>query len=387
VSSRFSAPCRIATVVVVLGLLGSAIVTVSLSDAPAKPAGRRTAGGKLADRPGGGDLIPGAPRSGRGRAAAPAASAGLRLLRQAATACQQVSYHGVQLVAWWGSDGSATSTVDVWHQPGHGTLAEPAGAPASAPDRQAAPLATPGSNADGSLDLSGVLLDLMQANYEVRYTGDGDADDRPAHIVEVRRPGGSLAARFWLDAATSLPLRRDMFDASARKVSEDAFVSLSVGAAGLAAMPATAASPWSGRLTNSQLAALRDQSWPLPAGLPGLTLFAAQETTGSAQPVVDMSYSDGLAVVSVFVQHGTLPGSMTGWREEKVAGHLVWASGSGLRSLTWSAQGFEFTLIASAPPATVSQVVAALPRAPSTGFWPRLKRGFHRMGSWANPFR
>lgn len=384
-SPRFSAPWRVATVVVVLGLLGSAIVTLSLIDGSARPAGRRAADGKLNARPGGGDLAAGAARSGRGRV--PAASTGLRLLRQAATACQQVTYHGVQVVAWWGSDGPATSTVDVWHQPGRGTLAQPASTADGTPGR-ADPLVSPDTSPDGSLDLSGPLLDLMQVNYEVRYTGDGDADDRPAHIIEVRRPGGSLAARFWLDAATSLPLRRDMFDTSARRISEDAFVSLNVGAAGLAAMPATAASPWSGRLSRTQVAALRAESWPLPAGLPGhLALFAAEQTTGSARPVVDMSYSDGLSVVSLFVQRGTLPTSMTGWRKEKVAGHPVYAADSGGRSLAWSARGFEFTLIASAPPATVSQVVAALPRAPAAGFWPRLKRGFHRIVSWANPFR
>jgi hypothetical protein len=68
-------------------------------------------------------------------------------------------------------------------------------------------------------------------------------------------------------------------------------------------------------------------------------------------------------------------------------GRAVYAADPDDRSLTWSAGGYEFTLIADAPQETVGQVLAALPSNARPGFWQRLGRGFRRIASWANPFR
>jgi hypothetical protein len=374
VSARLLSPWRIASVAVVLGLLGSAIVTLALVDsATTRAAGRR---------PSPGDELKPAIRIGQ----AAETSTGLRLLEEAAAACQNVSYRGVQIVAWWGDDGTATSVVEVWHQPGRGTLARAADTDAGPLDPLQSPLSG-GQNPDGILGVSGQLLVLMRANYEVVSTGDGDADNRPARIVEVRGPGGKLAARFWLDAATKLPLRRELFDNNARVISEDAFINLTVGASGLADMPVAAARPWAGRLGESGLAALRAMGWPLPGRLPGnLVLFASDQTSTRSGQVADLSYSDGLSIVSLFVQRGVLPRALSGWRPVVVRGRPVYAADSGDRSLAWSARGFVFTLIADAPSATVGQVVAAMPRDADPGFWQRLGRGFRRLGSWVNPF-
>ncbi len=375
---------------VVLGLLGSAIVTLALVDSP----GQRTGSGAT-PLPGGaswpairaGQAAPAGPAIRAGVAQGPAVTAGLRLLRAAAAACQDVTYRGLQIVAWWGDTGSTTSMVQVWHQPGRGTLAQAAENVAGQLGTLPSGLAG-GPSLDGVLGISGQLLILMQANYQVAYAGDGQADNRPARIVEVRRPGGQLAARFWLDAATSLPLRRELFDTSARVISEDTFINLTVGAASLTGMPAAAARPWAGKLGAAGLAALQAQGWPLPGELPGnLELFAAQRTSTQAGQVVDLSYSDGLSVMSLFVQHGVLPAQLPGWRVVSVQGHRVYAADTDDRSLTWSAGGFEFTLIADAPAATVGQAVAALPSQEKPGFWLRLGRGFRRIASWANPFR
>jgi MucB/RseB N-terminal domain len=393
VTPRLISPWRIASVAVVLGLLGSAIVTLALVDSPAQPAAGRRPGSGGAPAPtlrvGQAIEAPQALRAGQAFRAAqgPAVQAGLRMLHAAAAACQDVSYRGLQIVAWWGGSGASTSLVEVWHQPGRGTLAKDADNVADPPALVPSGL-TSGQSPDGVLGVSGQLLVLMQANYQVVYTGDGKADNRSAHIVEVRRPGGELAARFWLDVATSLPLRRELFDASARVISEDAFINLTVGAGGLADMPAAAASPWTGKLDAAGLAALRAGGWPLPDQLPGgLTLFAADHTATQSGEVVDLSYSDGLSVMSLFVQQGVLPPQLPGWRLVSMQGRAVYAADSDDRSLTWSAGGYEFTLIADAPQETVGQVLAALPSDARPGFWQRLGRGFRRIISWANPFR
>src|SRR5258708_28713787 len=49
---------------------------------------------------------------------------GLLLMSLAAAACQNVSYRGVQIVAWSSSRGSTAYLIDVWHQPGQPELAE-----------------------------------------------------------------------------------------------------------------------------------------------------------------------------------------------------------------------------------------------------------------------
>ena len=392
-------PWRIASLAVVLGLLGSAIVTLALVDSPARPvAGRRTGpAGPAPAVPAAGERLgagavrraaaPAADPADRASSTGPASRAGLRLLEEAATACQNVSYSGVQIVASWGEDGASTSVVEVWHLPGHGTLAQAADTDSGLLSPLQAGLPSQ-QDPDGVLGVSGPLLVLMQANYQVVYTGDGTADNRPAQIVEVRRPGGGLAARFWLDTATKLPLRRETFDTNARVITEDAFINLTVGEQGLADMPAATVRPWAGRLGPSALAALRASGWPLPGRLPGnLVMFASDETAAQSGKIVDVSYSDGLSVVSLFVQRGTLPKAMPGWRQVPLNGRMVYATDPGDRSLAWSAGGYVFTVIADAPPATVADVVAALPKDDEPGFWLRLGRGFRRLVSWANPFR
>jgi len=122
------------------------------------------------------------------------------------------SYQGVQIVAWWGPRGASTSVVQVWHERDRSILAQVtdmgSASSAAAPQASAAGAQDP----DGILGLSRQLLVLMPDNYAVTYAGRGSVDDRQAQIVDVLRPGGSLAARYWLDTATKLPLRRETFD-------------------------------------------------------------------------------------------------------------------------------------------------------------------------------
>jgi len=102
--------------------------------------------------------------------------------------------------------------------------------------------------------------------------------------------------------------------------------------------------------------------------------------------VLDLGFSDGLSVVSVFEQHGNLPDKMAGWRKTKVSGHVVFVAEPDQRSLTWSGHGTVYTVVADAPAQAVDAVVGALPHDGPTGFWKRMSRGMGRLASWANPF-
>lgn len=352
-----------------------------------------------------------------------ALTAGLRLLDQAATAIRLVSYQGVQVISWlapggsgsWLGSGVATMRVAVWHRGGLGTLTQVS---TSGSARETSYLTDdPGSQlSDGLLGLTPALVSLLRTHYTVLYTGPGTASGRAASVVEAVRPDGTLAARFWLDRVTKLPLRREVFDTHAHLISEDALAIRRLGAPSrrasavtFAATPAAATpvldrgrlvtrapavpaaasqvatfTPWTDQLSSPQLATLRGEGWPVPRLMPGgLRLFdATQSSTGTGR-VVDLGYSDGLSVVSLFVQRGQLPPALPGWTRTRLDGNQVYLRNPGEPDLTWSADGFVFTVVAGAPEPIVTSVVGALPHQARPGFWGRMRHGVRRLLSWA----
>jgi len=246
------------------------------------------------------------------------------------------------------------------------------------------------------------VLRLLRSNYVIEYAGTGSSTSRPARIVLVVRHDGSLAAQFWLDQDSGLPLRREMFDESGRRVSEGAFIDLQIGSSTIRSMPTARSQAWDAyafpngsqgggsRPSAARVAALRDDGWPVPRTLAGdMALTGVTRTATKAGPVLDASYSDGLSVVSLFIQRGELSGTLPGWHLARVHGLRVYATESGdvnEQGLAWSADGFVYTVIADAPPDSVARVIAQLPHDGDMGFWGRVVQGVKRMGSWFDPF-
>ncbi len=318
---------------------------------------------------------------GHAAPAPPGSLRGLRLMRAAVVACLDQAYSGTQQVAWWSRGGSTRYLIQVWHWPAapeYSESAEPGGDGWQAGTGHAVP---------GVLNLPGWMLDLIQARYRLGYAGTGSAAGRAAVLVGVWRNDGSPAARFWLDRTTFLPLRRQLFDAAGHLVSDSRYVSLLLGGIDPPEQPTPRAAAWSARPLADSLADLRGQGWPVPGRLGGLELVTLTGTAKGSGSVVDASYSDGLSVVSVFVQRGELAEGLPGWHRTQVDGQVVYAGQPDERSLTWSSRGFVYTVIADAPPATVALVVAGLPHdAQGGGFWSRVGRGLERIGSWFDPF-
>ena len=384
---------RIASAAVVLGLLAAGVLVVSWD---AGRGGPDAGGGAVASRPAGRSAALSGPLAVT--MSPQARSAGLRLLGDAAAACRSVAYQGAQVIVSLSPAGRSISVVDVWHQRGRYALIQ-AAVMATPPVLSHAVARMPtdtgsGSDADQAqasapvLGMTQQMVALLGDNYQVTIAGGGLADGRPAEIVEVRRAGGGLAARFWLDSATKLPLRREIFATGGRLTSDDAFIDLRLGSKAAAAAPAAGASPRSSRLSSGQLARLRAQGWPLPGPMPGrLSLLRAGRSGTSSGTVVELAYSDGLSMVSVFVQRGHLPAELSGWSEVALRGQRVYAATPDDRSVAWSAGGFVYTVIADAPGQTVDQVVAALPHVAKPGLVGRLIRGLRRVASWMDPFR
>lgn len=322
---------------------------------------------------------------------------GLRMLSDAATACRSVAFEGVEVMDWWGPAGQASATVKVWHAPGGQILAsgaERATVMFGLPRHLVSPAngsVLPEGNGqllagDGMLGMSRRLVALLAANYRATVSGAGPVAGRAARIVTLRRGDGSLAARFWLDKVSALPLRRQMFDSRGRVVSDVSFVRLTLGPGAVTGLPGAGAKPWGDTLSQAQLARLRSGGWPLPGPLPDrFTLLSAREYTSASEPIVDLAYSDGLSVISVFVQPGHLPARLRGWSRIVLNGGQVYADDADDHSVAWTARGFVYTLVAAAPPQTIGEVVAALPHDGDPGVLARIGRGLHKLISWVSP--
>jgi sigma-E factor negative regulatory protein RseB len=328
-----------------------------------------------------------APAAGRRMSSAQA----LRLLSQAAQAAISMSYQGQEVVTRW-SDGSVSVLVsDIWHVSGGQTVTQTLAAGSSLSSQPYLSSDDDSQAPEGVLGVTVPLIRLLETHYTLVYAGSGSADSRTAQVLEARRADGSLAARFWLDDATKLPLEREVFDSASHVISQDVFIQVRFSGQAQAAMPVSGPSdppgPWADPLSHAQLLALPTQGWLVPAGLPGgLSLFTGARTTTSSGTVLDLGYSDGLSVVSVFEQRGHLAAQLDGWQRTTVDGHVIYVAEPDQRSLTWSTRGMVYTVVADAPVQTVDAVVGALPHDTPPGFWKRMSRGFVRLASWVNPF-
>jgi sigma-E factor negative regulatory protein RseB len=311
------------------------------------------------------------------------------LLSQAAAAGQATTYQGVEVTSQSGVDGNVTVVSQVWHQGGGLTLIRTSNG--------ATPVvsyATGDRSPAGVFGVTGAQVTLLGKHYVAAYRGVGSASGVPARIVDVYRFDGSLAARFWLDTRTLVPLRREDFDTADKMVSDELFAQVRFGpltehptaarteAPALASSSATA---WVGAGSPvAVVASLAKRGVRLPGTLlAGLPLYAAAWSGTGAGQVTDLEYSDGLSVISLFVQRGTLAASMAGWEPLSLDGIRVYVNG---HSVTWAGRGEVYTMIADAPPQTVAEAVAALPGGGQPGLVDRLGRGFDRLAHLVDPF-
>ncbi len=368
-----------------------AVVSAVFDDAPSGPfpVAPASARAPLRDNLAALQHAAGAPVTVLSRATVGEQVMGMSLLVRAADADLTTSYQGTELISQSGADGRVEMVSQVWHTGGGPTLVQTSDGASSPAVSSAAVSSSP----VGVFGITKSLVALLGKHYVAMYRGAGAAGGRPATVVELYRFDGSVAALYWLDRKTTVPLRRELFDTSANVISEDSFTRVQFGAFAVPRFTGTAqrlsqspAQPaWVAAASPARfLASLSGQGWPLPASLPGgLPLYAAASTKIADGEVADLEYSDGLYVVSLFVQPGTLAADMPGWQPVRMAGQQAYVSG---HSVTWAAGGLVYTMIADAPSQTVSEVVGTLTPGHSPGPLGRLLRGFGRLARLLNPF-
>jgi sigma-E factor negative regulatory protein RseB len=340
---------------------------------------------------GAGTLLAGLPATAVGQQAGPESTTSgtaaeepraLQLLTAASRAARARVYSGTQYVSSWRADMASSSVADVQHtSDGRSVISV---------------RPTAGGVADSMValttDLDARLLQLLADHYALDVAPDVTCNGRLAHVVEASRSGvagvGAVAGRFWIDAASALILRREVFDTAGRLVRSSAFATIEVGGAAAGPVEATAAA--TDGLTAADLDRLRADGWQVPATLPGeLELFDARLRTHDGERVLHLSYSDGLSTLSLFAQRGRLGSTrMAGFTKQKLGRAAIWVRPASPERVVWGGGGRVFTLLSDAPPDAVHAVVTALPheKLPKTGLLARLQRGLARLGSWLNPF-
>jgi MucB/RseB N-terminal domain len=319
-------------------------------------------------------------------------AAAMGLLDRASTAPDTVSYRGVQFVSAWTTKGSTGLVVHIVHRPGVGTtVTSPATAWTPAERTHLAPDATAPSLMGGVSTLS-----LLGSHFSLSLGKRQSVAGRPVNVVVATRPGAKVpAARFWIDTASGLVLRREVYDESGRITRASAFVSVTIDTdddysdAAESAKDTDRPTAWPDAIDPAALQQMRKRGWDCPDELPGsLQLVDARRGGGHYDGIMHLSYSDGLATVSVFEQRGRLETSdLTDYSPTTVAGRKVYLRDGVPQRLVWASDGTVYTVVADASARTVGEVVAALPRpTDDTGAMHRLGRGLDRVASWFNPF-
>ena len=115
-----------------------------------------------------------------------------------------------------GVGGSVRETSQVLHPAdGETIVATPGSAvgTGAGPARGVARADAASGSPEGVFGVTGSLVTLLGKHYVAAYEGGGRAAGRTAAVVEVYRFDGSLAARYWIDKQTMLPLRRELLAA------------------------------------------------------------------------------------------------------------------------------------------------------------------------------
>ncbi len=197
------------------------------------------------------------------------------------------------------------------------------------------------------------------SNYDIREVARMRLNRRDTHVISVApRDEYRYGYRLWIDDATAMPLKTQLFDTDGHVIEQLVFADLSMPAhiADAAFRPevategfqwlrndaaATAAAPAAAPAAATVWSALK-----LPPGF-RMMLHRAQTLPGSSAPVDHLVFTDGLASVSVFIEVQAMPagaGQVTEVRAARVGSSSAFST---------VVDGHKITAVGEVPPATV----------------------------------
>ncbi len=310
-------------------------------------------------------------------------------MRRAAAVQWSAAYTGTQFMAVW-APAARSAMVEVSNIPGHGTVVRAAGAGETFLARTGHGTHPVGLGTGADADAGPGDVDRMTHSFTLRLAGHASSAGRPATLVEARRADRSLAARFWLDEASGLLLRRELYDPAGALVRASGFAHLETGPRAVSALPRPLATARAEAVAPASYPLVATEGWHCcPAHLgAGLDLYAVRRI--EAESTLHLSYTDGLTTASVFEQQGRLDvAALEGFAAKETRYGKIYVR-YGLSSYAvWARNGLVYTAVCDTPHG-LNAVVGAFSDSrtgpESAGIAQRLDRGMARMVSWLNPF-
>jgi sigma-E factor negative regulatory protein RseB len=193
--------------------------------------------------------------------------------------------------------------------------------------------------------------DQTASFYDIRELARTRLNRRDTHLISVSpKDEYRYGYRLWIDDSTAMPLKTQLCDAHGRVIEQIVFASLTLPAH----IPDTAFKPevstegfqWlrgDTRLRPPPPATLAWNAMRLPPGF-RMAARSAQLLPGSANPVDQLVFTDGVASVSVFVEIQRRPG------DQPLVQSATVGSSSAFSTVV---DGHKITAVGEVPPATV----------------------------------
>jgi sigma-E factor negative regulatory protein RseB len=193
-------------------------------------------------------------------------------------------------------------------------------------------------------------LDRLPASYDLRMEGPDRVAGRDARVIAiVPRDGYRYGHRLWLDETTHLLLKSSLLDEQGQVVEQVMFTSLDLPEKipDSALLPALSGEgyTWHGYRDHHSGYSKGDSSrWEVRSLPPGfrLTHRQRQRLPSSREEVEHLVFSDGLATVSVYIEH------MAG--DKAFSGH---SRRGGVNAFGTMVDGYQVTAVGAVPSATV----------------------------------
>lgn len=192
----------------------------------------------------------------------------------------------------------------------------------------------------------------LNAYYRFRSGREERVAGRPAQVIAIRpRDGYRFGYRLWTDTDTGLLLKAQLIDDEGKTIEQYLFTQIAIGKA-IADADLRSQSPEgsTARQAPEASAAPGEARWTvarLPSGF-ALTARSVRRLSAQREPAEQLVYSDGLAVVSVFVEPAGPSGAPTA-----LAGPTQMGAVHAFGKVT---DGYQVTVVGEVPAATVNLI-------------------------------